>query len=905
MHRLTRPLAAAAIVLAGVPALSASGAPSSDDLGACRAKGQIHVRPDEWTEIKAPKMDPGEGAQSIVDYAAPPYTHSRLYMTNGTVIKESADAGCTWYLMPNTAELDKLTTKGTQQDVYTVLDAPKSGELWAASYDSVSGVEHPHVYVAAGLTDTTLTSPEFIDTPGLPPAGRPVALVGSPTQPALEFAIIEGPAPDPASGDVSTPARHLYVTFTPHVDSPQDPVPPVDSPRGFQWKEVLLPSGFSHFQGVQTPTEGNAAWIWSGTSYAYTSDILATKVEWTTVTAPGKVTAIDARDDGTMHVVYATEQGGVDRVYEDGKYTDYGLPTAGLYAHGSYKHVAAVSGPTGVFGYDTRVKSWVRITAKGVPAFTKMTMPYGRVGRVVMGLAGGTLYRYDTYLGELFLQPPPLPDGAGDWPTIPGTRLKYPVLTPIKEVVNVTPGELRTVPVKFQVPPAPNPLDVYFLLDTTGSMQPAMDSLRANIGNIAARLRKALGKDACFGLGDFHDYVVPGDPNHNYVRDVPVTCDHPVEKIRAFMAGMPPAAFGGDFPEAQTIALSQAVKGDGQQLPNPPVDRGQQAGFRANSYKVIVMISDSSFRQGAGYPTKTTAINTLNNAYVKPVSVLVGTGQPESWHQDALRDMTELEQGTSTFAPSTVDCDGDRRQSPGDLPPGAPLVCDVPGGGDLDIGPAIVSLLLGVIDPGTLAVGVQDSDKAITGTIKGHTSKVVNLKRENGLAFSMPVSCSKAQDGQDLPIGLLPTVRALPVVIHGRVLYGEVIVRCRSIPPPPPPQPPKPEPEIPIFHPVRPQPVALVQPPGPAQPITNMNMNAGFSQQEEQQFQLAAVSQGASDQQEDVEGVEELAMSDYRARNDAYAGGYLLGSVAILSTAAALAYRRRLQRSTRVRTVRF
>jgi hypothetical protein len=96
---------------------------------------------------------------------------------------------------------------------------------------------------------------------------------------------------------------------------------------------------------------------------------------------------------------------------------------------------------------------------------------------------------------------------------------------------------------------------------------------------------------------------------------------------------------------------------------------------------------------------------------------------------------------------------------------------------------------------------------------------------------------------------------------------------------------------------------AVVQPPpAPAQPLSNINPNAGFSQQEEQQFQLAAVTQGAADQEDPQEEVE-LAMSDHRAR-DAAAGGYVLGGGMMLSSAVAVAYRRRLQRATRTRTVR-
>jgi hypothetical protein len=905
VRRLIRPIAAAAICLAGVPAFSASSAPpSGDDLAACRDKAQVRIRDDHWTEIKAPKVDAGEGPRTITDYATPPYARSRIYATNGAVLKISADAGCTWSTMHNAAELEKLHSGHNEQDVYTNLAAPSNGSLWAASYDTVGDVAHPHVYAATGLDDQNVASPQFIEiSNGMAPAGKPVALVGSVTQQNLVYVLIEGPAPDPASGDVQTPARHLYVAYTPNPQLPPEvPAPSPGSALGAMWKELALPAGFSHVQGIQPAVGGNGLWLWSGRSYALTPDTLADSVTWTTAQTPGDITAIDVDYFGVPLVAYKSGQGGAARVFDDkGGFTVRALPTAGLVVHGSRPGVYAVSGAGGTHGYDISLKRWVPITPKGVPAFTKMQMPNGRLGRIVLAQAGDTFYRFDTYAGELFVPPPPLPDGIGDWPPVPWAGQTKPTLTPVKQVVTVRPGDLQDVRVDFRVPPAPNPLDVYFLLDTTGSMGPAVAGLKASIANISQRLHKALGKDACFGLGDFRDFY-PGDTQHTYVRDLKMTCENPVERMQQALDHLPPAAGGADIPEAQTVALTQAVKGTGSKLPDPPVDRYQNAEFRADAYKVIVLISDSSFSQNkAGYPTKAATINTLNVAEVKVVSALVTTAEGD--HDNARQDMEEVAEGTRTLAPPQgVDCDGNHRSSPGDLLPGAPLVCEAGGGSDANIGPAIVGLLLGVIDPGTLAVEVHDTNAVVQQPIKGRTSQVVNLKRPNALAFALPLSCTKAQDGLDLAVGLLPTVRAVPVG-----LYGEVTVRCRSNPlaPPPPPPAPKPqeEPILDMPRPPRPPVVAAVvqPPPAPAQPLSNINPNAGFSQQEEQQFQLAAVTQDASEEnaQEEVE----LAMSDHRAR-DAAAAGYLFGGAAVLSTATALAYRRRLQRSMRTRTVR-
>lgn len=904
MLRLIRPLVAVAICLAGVPALAADGPPSGDDLAACRAKGDpVHIRDDHWVEIKAPKVDAGEGPRTIVDYATPPYARSRIYATNGTVLKVSADAGCTWSTMHNAAELEKLHSDKTKQDIYTNLAAPSNGTVWAASYDTVQGVDHPHVYAAGGLDDQNVASANFIEiSNGMAPAGRPVALVGSVTQQNLVYVLIEGPAPDPASGDVQTPARHLYVAYTPNPSLPPD-VPPVAGALGLMWKELALPAGFSHVRGIEPAVGGNGLWLWSGSSYAVTPDTLADSVKWTTANAPGEVTAVDVNYNNIPFIAHKGGQGGAARVLDGkGGFATRGLPTEARYvAHGSHPGVYALSGPGGTFGYDIGAKKWVNITPKGVPAFTKMQMPNGRLGRIVLAQAGDTFYRFDTYPGEVFLEPPPLPEGIGDWPYVPwGDQLK-PRLTPTKQIVTLTPGQLENVPVDFGLGPGPNPLDVYFLLDTTGSMGPAVAGLKASIANIALRLNKVLGKSACFGLGDFRDFY-PGETQHTYLRDLKITCKDQVAAMGKALAAMPLAAGGADIPEAQTIALTQAVTGTGQKLPDPPVDRFQDAGFRAEAFKVIVLISDSSFSQNkAGYPSKAATINSLNVADVKVVSALVTTAQGD--HDAARQDMEEVADGTGTYAPATgVDCDGNKRLTAGDLPPGAPLVCEAGGGEDANIGPAIVGLLLGVTDPGTIAVDVHDTDRVVREPIQGRTSKIVNLKQPSGLSFVLPLMCSKAQDGQDLTVGLRPTVRALPVG-----LYGEVIVRCRSNPIAPVVVPPVPKPAedpIPdIPRPPRPPVVAAVvqPPPAPAQPPTNINPNAGFSQQEEQQFQLAAVTQGAGEEQQEQEEVE-LAMSDHRARDTA-AGGYLFAGAAILSGATAVAYRRRLQRAVRTRTV--
>src|SRR3712207_7148900 len=53
-----------------------------------------------------------------------------------------------------------------------------------------------------------------------------------------------------------------------------------------------------------------------------------------------------------------------------------------------------------------------------------------------------------------------------------------PALTPERQAVTLAPGETRTLPYDLELPPTSTPLDVFFLVDTTGSTQPVIGALR-------------------------------------------------------------------------------------------------------------------------------------------------------------------------------------------------------------------------------------------------------------------------------------------------------------------------------------------------------------------------------------------------------------------------------------------
>lgn len=890
MHRLIRPLIAAALLVMSAPMYTASGAPSGDDLAACRAKDQIQLRKDRWARINAPKMGGGEGESVIVDYTTPPIARSRIYMTNGRVIKVSADAGCTWAPMFSGIP-QKDRTPGIDQDIFTHLAAPNDRSLWAASYDEISeGVYRPRVYIAVNLENDSLANATFTEVShNAPLVGKPVALAPATKAQDLVYLLVEG-EPDPTAPDPTAPVRRLYVSRV-QAD------PPLLAFFGLGWDQVPLPAGFSFADGIQPSAQGRGLWVWQGSKYAFLADAYADEPSWEVKDAGSRISTIDV-SRGVVTIVVDTPQGGsaTRRVVGDKLVADT-LPTkATAFTHGGGRGVYVVSGPRGTYGYDVYVQRWIDITPKGVEPFDKVLMPTGGVGRIVLGRSGNAFYRFDTYPGERFLPPRPGEIGFGDWrhllPERNLTRIKFIVgdedTDPYVERVTVKPGELTDVPVTLRVPADATPLDVYFLLDTTSSMQVMINTLKVGMANIALKLRQALGKDACFGVGEFKDYGGGLLEDSPYRRRLPITCeaDPTVPKVRAALETLQSGG-GGDQPEAQTVGLVGSVRGE------------QRAMFRPSAFKVIVLISDSSFKQGGRYPGIDQAVEELNVDDVKVVGVVVGgDGDPEA----ARADMEAVAEGTGTYAPRNgVDCDGDGRRNPWDLLANAPLVCDTTGSTP-DLMPAIVGLLLGVTDPGTLAVDVVDEDDVVVEPIKGTTNVIRNLKEQSWLTFAMPVRCRADQDGQDLRVRLTPSVRERTTGIE-----GTAVVQCRSTPIVPKRIPPVPEPEI--FDPPRPPkpPIAIAlpqPPPAPAQPISNINLNAGLSQEEEQQYQLAAVTQGANEEQQNEETLE-LAMSDYRAR-DAAAAGMMLGGASLLTAGAAVAYRRRLrtQRAARAGYVR-
>ena len=243
------------------------------------------------------------------------------------------------------------------------------------------------------------------------------------------------------------------------------------------------------------------------------------------------------------------------------------------------------------------------------------------------------------------------------------------------------------------------PLDVYFMVDLSGSFSDDLPGFKVQAPSIIATL-KASHPNIRFGLGKFEDYpIVPfGDSvcgDKAYERLVDLTFD--TDTVLNTIAGLFTRC-GSDQPQSQLVALFQAATGAGQDLagqrfPAASIPPGQQANFREGATKLILLWTDAAFH-GAGDPG---AIPYPGPSFQETINALLALDPPLvigiSPGGGGSTELKNIAAATGTFAPpGGVDCNGDRII---DIPEGEPLVCNMATTG-AGIGEAIITLVDGV-----------------------------------------------------------------------------------------------------------------------------------------------------------------------------------------------------------------
>lgn len=353
-------------------------------------------------------------------------------------------------------------------------------------------------------------------------------------------------------------------------------------------------------------------------------------------------------------------------------------------------------------------------------------------------------------------------------------------LRPARRTIDLDYQGTARVPVALEMPADPTPLDVFFLVDTTASMDGAICGVRVGLFSIARALVRA-GIDVRFGVAEYRVYrEFEGDSQsfpYRRVRDIGLMDGRLVDALYQLQA-----QGGGE--ETQLAAIYQSATGAGQDLAprNSRRDRwrdikpDRQANFRPDALKVILHVADERFTSPSPtypVPSEEKVIAALRDRDVLQLGIAVA----EPPYQ-ALRRIAE---GSRAVAPiGGVDCNGDGAP---EIAQGQPLVCRAPppegivgiGGEEQEIinmAPSIVALLKAVRD--FAEVRVVPSNPTLVPRVRFLDGPRVDLKRDNRLGLTAIVSCRKAVGDRRL---------ALEAVVRGETIASSTIrVRCGAPP---------------------------------------------------------------------------------------------------------------------------
>lgn len=456
-----------------------------------------------------------------------------------------------------------------------------------------------------------------------------------------------------------------------------------------------------------------------------------------------------------------------------------------------------------------------------------------------------------------------------DIPCVDVDTTGEPALQPPKVDLALMPGESETVHFDFDLPAKGQPLDVFFLIDVSGSMQDAIDGTSRAMNEIVTHLTNR-GHDVWFGVGEYRSYDQP--PAYRRVLDVTNDCGAVEEALESLIA------FGGGE-ETQLEALYQVARGESRPGIGAVVPAGQNANFRADATRIVIHTTDETISEGPPNPSMDEVEEALDSAEIDQVGIAIEDGFTTSGNNPLQDDpppsegLEEIAARTETLAPEGgVDCDDD-----GDveIPWGEPVVCKISPLRARQaslMAPAIIGMLESQIEPPRVCWDVP-LDAAV---VEDGPEGCVDADGGPGLGFDVTFSCPDLDARKRFTLELGATVDGQEDDV------SPVSVLCK-VPAKPKPKEPPPLPFIAL-------PVAFIPPP-PAPPeippVPNPNPNpqpnpqsqaqaqaqAAMAHQEQQQPQLAYVyaqhQHAAAAAQESAGGREtEYAMSSYSRDSD-------------------------------------
>ncbi|MBI5489232.1 MAG: VWA domain-containing protein [Deltaproteobacteria bacterium] len=173
--------------------------------------------------------------------------------------------------------------------------------------------------------------------------------------------------------------------------------------------------------------------------------------------------------------------------------------------------------------------------------------------------------------------------------------------------------------------------DVFFLVDTTGSMATAIANVRTSLSGVIVPALDAAIADVVMGVGDFRDFPVdPWGQAGDWTFTLRQTVTNDIGAVQSALDGLRVGG-GGDTPEAQMEGLYDSSGGS--------CSTGSGFGaacFREDSHPIIVVVTDAPAHNGSdsinNYDGSVTArswsetMATLNSHEVKILGAAVKIG---------------------------------------------------------------------------------------------------------------------------------------------------------------------------------------------------------------------------------------------------------------------------------------
>ena len=825
-----------------------------------------------WQSLNAPTFEAGLGVtagKNITAFAVSPANSQIVAVTNGNSVYVSQNGGCNWNLG---VRLDQVPSNPTRIPLSGSLTTIRgvyvsaNGTVYAIAEEANTGatIGRPHVLrsqnAGRGLW-------ELADT-GLPPIGRPLTIKGH-----------------PKNGNV------LYLTFSGAREERTCPPAPLQCPEetdgdalglmygssdgGGSWSSRTEPGDLNSVTAIKffsiddDDATGNTLWLVAGGELQMSTDGGRTfdppdGLDQGEFTFSAVETLRNTRMSGGLKVIAFSHEGEMIRLQRgnwirsrmpfpsvqsvtqrpEGDIMVATDPSAGGVSLWrifpgdfiDFENEAGFGGKTAktTFGWELvnpRVALPVSADVQAGPAPRGDGTFYIRDNRRVLRYLKSRRNLGNFIAPGVNLNAPPPPKG---------------LISPANLTLDIPSGKQQIVDYTLTLPPAPTPMDVFLLIDNSGSMSPIIRSLKEDLSDVVRSLH-ASRIDVNVGVGQINvepdrQQLPIDNPETERDESKPLPIYQVLRKIGPvngdlFQALSKMDGNGGSGKEPQLEALYQAIHGTGMSYNNlgwligysiPP---NHDAEFRdaLDPIKIIVHATDEEFAtdiQGDAHNDFNEVGRILKEAGVKQI----GLSQA---NQYAAKDLGRMARLTGALAPKGgTDCDGDGVIGFEDVKAGQPLVC----GQNFGLDKTLVNLIRSLADPQTITVTTKPTETMKAARVIDYK---IDAKQPTKRTFSVTYTCKGVAPGQyinNIAASLrgLNIAKAVATINCGGVDRPPVRVGVAEEPAFNPPQP-QPQPFAPAPAPVNPVP----QPQSQIQVQTQVNPQAGMADQEEEQFQLA------------------------------------------------------------------